>query len=301
MTRPIDFASVDLNLLYTFHAIVERGGVGAAARLLRRSQPAVTARMRQLESDLGVRLLERAGRGVRPTLIGRAVAAHVSGVVAQMGEILDGVHAASTEPVGTLRIGALPTLATYVLPSVVAELVREHARLRFEIVPGFLADHLERLARGELDAVVSVGDAPRTALDVHTVGRVRAMAVVPTAGRRRRLPPLAVNALREQPFIAYGRVGDSFFDHVSAFLEEHGIDRMTRVTAPHIATIKSLVLAGAGFSILPDYTIVEPTLQARAVHGLDLVQPVWVGARRRAARVPIVAEIVRRLRRRAGR
>jgi DNA-binding transcriptional LysR family regulator len=186
-----------------------------------------------------------------------------------------------------------------VLPPVVADLVRVYPRLRFDIAPGLLAAHLERLARGELDAIVSVGDTPEAGLVTRKVGQVRAMAAVP-ASMSRRARIVTLETMREHPFIAYGRVGDSFFDHVSSFIEAAGIAPGTRVSAPHIATIKSLVAAGAGLSILPDYTIVEPTLAARPVEGLDLVQPIWVGFRPTAASVPILRELAERLGRRWG-
>jgi DNA-binding transcriptional LysR family regulator len=200
MSRPVDLANVDLNLLYTFHAVAASGGVGAAARTLRRSQPAVTARIRQLERDLGVVLFERAGRGVKPTIVGRAVLERVAGLVASLGTILDEIHAAGGEPVGTVRVGALPTLTTYVLPPVVAELLAAYPRLRFDIAPGLLATHLERLARGELDAVVSVGDAPERGLAIREVGQVRAMAAVP-ASMFARARVLKLEAMRRHPFI----------------------------------------------------------------------------------------------------
>jgi LysR family hydrogen peroxide-inducible transcriptional activator len=188
----------------------------------------------------------------------------------------------------------LTTHATYVLPPVLADLVQRYPRLRIDVSPGLLAAHVERLARGELDAIVSVGDVPDAGLATRTIGEVRAMAALPAAMAQRR--PISVRALREHPFVAYGRVGDSFFDRVWSFVEREGLSNATRISAPHIDTIKSLVAAGAGLSILPDYTIVEPALAARPVEGLDLVQPVWIGFRPSAVEVPILGELTETLR-----
>ena len=291
---------LDLNLLYTLHRVVVDGGVGAAARTLGRTQPAISLRLRQLEQLLGLQLLARAGRGVALTAVGRAMAGQIGELVDRVHGLLDTARAATAEPVGVLRLGSLPTVSTYLLAAPLAALSRRYPRVEFDLRAGTIRPQLEALARGEIDAVVSVGRPVAMAgVRVHEVGHASAVAVLPARrpGRARAAGRLSLRELRTLPIVDYGRTGDAFFDTVADFLAAHDLDRAVRLRMAHIQTLKQLVLAGAGVAFLPDYTVVEPELVKRPVEGLSLSHPIWVGVRRASAELPVLSELVARLRR----
>lgn len=135
-------------------AVVENGGVTAAARALNVSQPALTRSIRQLEETLGVRLLERAGRGVAPTRFGDSLAQHARMIEAELRQATRDLSDLGRAEGGHLAIGASPIgMATLVGPA----LVRVRAAR-----PGVTADvrndgfvvQLDALDRGEVDIVV---------------------------------------------------------------------------------------------------------------------------------------------------
>lgn len=298
-------ANLDLNLLYTLHSVVELGGVGAAARALGRTQPAISLRLKQLETAMGGKLLTRAGRGVTLTPLGRTMAAEVAAVIERVHGLLDAARASSREPVGILRIAALPTLSAWLLAPAVAELSRAHPRLTVEIAPGFTAAHLEALRRGEHDVVLSIGrpDAAASGVVIRELGRVRPCAILPAgSGRPRgsRTRRISLAELAKHPILHFGRVGDAFFDTVDTFLQQHGLERNVRILVPHIQSLQALVAAGAGLAIVPDYTVARPDLVRCRVDGLTLEHPVWVGVRETSQEIPAVsallALLVRRLR-----
>ena len=290
-------AQIDLNLLYTFRAVLDAGGVGAAARTLGRTQPAVSARLRQLERDLGRQLFERHGRGLALTRFGRLLAREVGPVLAAVHQVVDRVRSAELEPVGTLRVGTFPTLSTYLLAPALLSFVAACPRADVEVRHGRTAEQLAALVEGALDVVVSAGPVPTGPLvDAAPLRRMRAVAA--TRAKEPGRGPMTVRQLGRSPIVGYGRTGDlygergdEFFDAVWRFLERHGLDAHVRVRVSHIQAVKRLVQLGAGVGILPDYTIVEPDLVARPVQGLAVSIPIWMAVRRSAAELPLVAAL----------
>jgi DNA-binding transcriptional LysR family regulator len=292
--NPGTLANLDLNLLYTLHEVARTGSVTAAARALGRTQPAISTRLRLLESQLGVELFERAGPALRLTPVGGAVVEEVRLLVSQLGAVVDRTRGMDAEPVGTVRIGALPTLCAYLLAPAVYRLTQRHGRARVRMTPGLTATQIDGLRGGEFDALVSVGRVREAGLRVIDIGRIDACAVVLSKSRlaRGRLSP---KKLRAAPFIAYGRIGDPFFDAVTSFMERADLLGGVSIEVSNIQAIKQLVLEGAGVSILPRYTIVEPALATRAVEGLDVALPLCVVTRPNAERAPIVRELLSEL------
>jgi len=283
-----DLAQVDLNLLHTFRAVVTSGGVGLAARQLRRSQPAVSARLRQLEAHLGVALFERAGRGLVLSVAGRAIADEVGRIVDSLQGVLDRLRAASEEPTGVLRIGALPTVSAYVLAPLMAGFLASFAGTEIDLKVGLAVEQLAHLRRGQLDLVASVGAAPRADLEVIELGRAVPLAAFPARSALKKRARIGLDDLRAHALVGFGKIGDPFFDAVWDFLEEHDLRGNVRLTAPNIQTMQQLVLHGAGIAILPGYTIQTPGLAALPVEGLALSQPIWLAVRPSSRGVPLV-------------
>src|ERR1700722_7425402 len=100
---------IDVRRLQVLHAIVETGSVAAAAAALSYTPSAVSQQMSPLEREMGVRLLERAGRGVRPTYAALLLSEHTGRVLASIREAEDAIAALRAGHIGRLRLGAFPT------------------------------------------------------------------------------------------------------------------------------------------------------------------------------------------------
>src|SRR5262245_54409468 len=105
-------------LLQTFLAVVRAGGMRRAATGLHVSQPAVSARIRELESRLGVRLLTRLGRGIELTAAGRLLAEEAPALLAAHTSLVERLQAVDTAARATLRIATIDAASVYVLPPV---------------------------------------------------------------------------------------------------------------------------------------------------------------------------------------
>lgn len=136
--------------------------ISLAAAALNITQPAASKTLRELEDVLGVQLFERGGKGgLRLTTAGTVFLRYAGASIAALKEGLDGVAQANQLTSPSLSIGALPTVAAHVMPTVITE-YRKHHTARFRLITGPNAMMLDQLRLGDLDLVV--GRLPRPEL-----------------------------------------------------------------------------------------------------------------------------------------
>jgi LysR family transcriptional regulator, regulator of abg operon len=165
-----------------FLTVVESGSVRAAARALEVSPPAVTKSIRQLEDELGARLLERTQHGVVPTPAGRAFISHARVVRAELRKAEEEVARFSGDGSGSVAIGAGPTELALVVPDAIAELQRQLPRARVRVVEGLRRAWLPLVRDETLD--FGLGMRPEDRLDAGLAFRPLFRSDVIVAGRK---------------------------------------------------------------------------------------------------------------------
>jgi len=146
--------------LQTFVEVARQKSVMKAATLLHVSQPAVTKTIRELEEVLGVSVFERDGRGIKITRYGEVFLRHAGATLTALRQGLDSVSSALQGDAPPIRIGALPTVSTRIMPQAIAAFLKEETGSRIKIVTGENAVLLEQLRIGDLDLVVGRLAAP---------------------------------------------------------------------------------------------------------------------------------------------
>lgn len=152
--------SIKFRHLQTFLEVARQKSVGRAAEVLHVSQPAVTKTIRELETALGVKLFEKEGRGIRITRYGEVFLRHAGASVAAIQQGIDSVARAQTNSGPPLRIGALPTVSTRIMPSAIQQFLAEETGSPVKIVTGENLVLIEQLRIGVLDLVVGRLAAP---------------------------------------------------------------------------------------------------------------------------------------------
>jgi DNA-binding transcriptional LysR family regulator len=145
---------VDFRDLKYFEVIAAEGNLGRAAERLHRTQPALTKCIDRLEEDLGARLFEKDGRGMRLTAAGevlvrrtRQMAIMVEETAREMQEYAGGLQ-------GNVRIGCVPTLAEHMMPRVFEQLLAEAPAITVNLTVAMNDNLLASLRDGELDLVL---------------------------------------------------------------------------------------------------------------------------------------------------
>jgi DNA-binding transcriptional LysR family regulator len=151
---------MELTVWRTFVTVCRLGSLSAAATELGYTQSAVSRQIAGLERQLGVPLVQRHVRGVRPTPAGEVFRHHAQ---ATLNDADRAVRAARDVRDGAvsrpLAIGATPSLAAGIVPAAIRRLLEEAAPLRWSLVPGLSPELHDRVIAGDLDVAV-VTDAP---------------------------------------------------------------------------------------------------------------------------------------------
>lgn len=146
--------------LQTFVEVSRQKSVMKAAEMLHVSQPAVTKTIRELEDALGVRVLERDGRGIRVTRLGEVFLRHAGAAISALRQGVDSIAAGRLGSAEPVRIGALPTVSTRIMPRAISLFLGENTGSRVKIITGENAVLLGQLRVGDLDIVVGRLAAP---------------------------------------------------------------------------------------------------------------------------------------------
>ena len=271
---------LNLHQLRIFAATVEHNGIGAAARALGLSQPAVSRAVSELERDLGLHLLERSTSGVRPTPIGLELFEHAQAVAAAERGAEEAAAAARGLTRGALHIGASTTIATYVLPPLIGAFARAHPGIDLRLSSA----HTRVLVPMVRDYVVDVAFAEAPVADPRvTVTRWLTDEMVVVAAPAH---PLALRAA------THGAVGPAALDEELLILREpesgtrdlvlHGLTAggvvPTRtMSVDGTEVIKRLVAEGVGIAVVSRVTVVEQLalgeLTVVPVRGLRITRP----------------------------
>ncbi|MFD6417165.1 LysR family transcriptional regulator [Streptomyces sp. NPDC060194] len=194
---------MDLTVWRSFVTVCRLGSLSAAAAELHRTQSALSRQIAGLERALGVPLVERHARGVRPTPAGEVFRRHA---VATLDEADRAVRAARNAlngaPARTLAVGATPSLAAGIVPEAVKALLEDGGPTPWSLTPGLSAHLHERLLAGHLDVAV-VTDAPPgltvdPRIDRRHLGQDELVVVLPTTHPRAGSGPLPLRSLAHE-------------------------------------------------------------------------------------------------------
>lgn len=124
---------MDLTHLRSLVAVSDHGGIGAAAETLGITQSALSRRIGLLEEEFGSELVERQGRGIILTEMGRAVAADGRALIERYERLKEDVSRLARLQAGVVRVGGGATAVSYLLPRAIGAFRREHPDVRFEV------------------------------------------------------------------------------------------------------------------------------------------------------------------------
>ena len=142
---------MDLDLLVTFVEVAKQGNFSRAAAKVFRSQPTVSAQIRQLESEYKQKLFDRSGKSVRLTPAGEQLLDYAQQMLRVHRESLHAVSEKSGPVRGALAIGANEATFLYVLPDVFRRFHRKYPEVRLDIYRNFSHKVLQKIEDGSLD------------------------------------------------------------------------------------------------------------------------------------------------------
>lgn len=241
---------MDFDHLITFLEIAKQGSFSRAGQKLYRSQPAVSAQIRQLEQEYGQKLFDRVGKSVRLTVAGETLLEYANRLLTLRNESLRAVADQATTPRGTLAVGANEATCLYVLPDIFAEYSRRYPSVQISIYRNFSHKVLEKVEDGTVDVGIVTMPVKSPSLKVHSIFRDRLMLMVAPANPLASYKSVSTADIAEQPLI-FPKTG----------FTRQVLDKQFRPYRAHlrivmelasVGMIKKFVAAGLGVSLISE-------------------------------------------------
>lgn len=240
---------MELSSLRLFTAVAEQGGVTRAAQALHCVQSNVSARLRQLEDELGTALFHRDRRQMIMTPAGRELLGYARRLTALADEAREAVRGAA--PSGQLRLGSMETTAAIRLPLPLADYHRRYPAVHLSLETGPTRMLIDQVCDYRLDAAFIAGPVSDPQLDGCRLWREE-LVLVTEAGHA----PVGQAADLPAPTLLAFRAGCAYRERLEHWCRTEGVFPASILEFGSFQAILGCAAAGMGIALLPK-TVVD--------------------------------------------
>lgn len=282
-------------------AVADHRHFGRAAEACFVSQPTLSTQIKKLERELGVELIERNPRRIMLTSVGESVVERARVVLRETDNIRE-VARRSTDPeAGSLRIGLFPTLAPYLLPHVVPVLHERFPKLELLLVEEKSAVVHQRLREGQLDVGLLALPVHDDHLHCEPLFSEEFVLAVPTDHPLSRVKGSVRTSVLSGDNVLLLEEGHCLRDQALSICQLAGAEERSGFRATSLETLRQMVAAGVGVTLLPQLAVQPPVPQSGDVDLVRFDAPApsrqiamfWRRTSAYADFLPQVAEVIR--------
>jgi LysR family hydrogen peroxide-inducible transcriptional activator len=240
---------MELSQLRYVLAVADTGNFTRAALRSNIAQPSLSQQIIKLEKELGHKLFHRLGRKAVLTEAGiafleraRRILFEVEDATKELGD--------STNFERRITVGAIPTLAPYLLPGLIARCKKKHPNLQVNIREDFKPTLIRELLQGDLDLALAALPFDNLSIQVEVLWKEPLILVVAKEHPLATKKQVTGADLADESFILLGS-SSSLAAQVRLFCGDHHFEPKIGSRCAQVATVKALVGTGAGISILP--------------------------------------------------
>lgn len=239
---------MDFKQLKYFARIVELESITAAAQSLYVAQPSLSQHLANLETELGVKLLNRGVHGARPTPAGELLYQYAKTILRQVEEATVVVKQESSDPAGHVTLGLPTSTSRLVAVELLTELTSRYKQISLEVVEGATADLHEMVARQKLDITIGVDIRESSRFDVHPLLVEELLLIGPASSPLQSRPSL-------EQLCGFPLILPSFPNSVRVRMERACTERGLRYTVIAETSAASIMVGvartGLAWTILP--------------------------------------------------
>jgi len=246
--------NVSLRQLRVFRAVAQARNFSRAGDEVGLTQPAVSRAIVELESQLGLKLLDRTTREVALTEAGQSLAARLERLLDELDQTLQDVRELAQARRGKVRVASSPTLSANLMPACIAACAAQEPDIQLVLLDRIQQDVLGSIRAGEVDFGVVI--EPDAAEDLHceTIMRDPFVLVVPKDHALARKASVRWPALEALPLVLLDHASGSR-RLIDAALASHGTPGHVVQELGHATTVFRMVEAGIGISVMPGLAV----------------------------------------------
>lgn len=214
------------------------------------SQPTLSMQIKKMEDTLGVQIFERTNKKVLPTELGEKIIASARRILKEVDNIKELAETAQDPMAGNLRLGAFPTLSTYIFPQLVPLITQTMPRIRLILVEEKTDALLHQLRTGQMDAALLAMPVLDDFLETETLFNdeffLAVAAAHPLAGKGR----IRQADLAGQQLLLLDE-GHCLRGHALQICHANQAEEQQDVRATGLETLRQMVRAGTGITFMP--------------------------------------------------
>jgi LysR family hydrogen peroxide-inducible transcriptional activator len=253
-------------------ALADLRHFGKAADACFVSQPTLSTQIRKLEEELGVVLVERAPRKVMLTAAGQDVVQRARRIVADVDEMKEAARRSRDPESGALRLGVFPTLGPYLLPHVVPQLRERFPQLELLLTEEKSDVLLQRLREGRLDAALLALPLHDDQLHAEFLFEEPFLLAAPVGHPLAKQKTLSMDALGEETLLLL-EDGHCLRDQALDVCRLAGAQEKSGFRATSLETLRQMVAAGVGVTLLPALSVQAPIVQPAGIRLVPFRKP----------------------------
>jgi LysR family hydrogen peroxide-inducible transcriptional activator len=254
---------MELHQLRYFVAVAQTGNFSRAAERCHVSQPSLSQQILKLERRLGQPLLNRLGRRAVLTDAGRLLLDRATAILAAVEDAQRRLVDDASAGGGRLAVGAIPTIAPYLLPAALERFARCYPQVELSIQEDVTRNLIAAVLEGELDLALMALPIAEERLQVEPLFTEPLLVAVPPGHSLARRRKITVQAVSAERFILLNEM-HCLGEQVLSLCRAHGCQPQIACRSAQIATVQALIALGQGISLLPK-------MACRADHSKRLV------------------------------
>jgi LysR family hydrogen peroxide-inducible transcriptional activator len=250
-------------------AVAQLQHFGKAAERCYVSQPTLSGQIKKLERQLGVQIFERTNRRVMPTDIGLEIIAHARQILSEIDHITDLAESAQDPLSAKFRLGAFPTLASYIFPDLVSGIKDTMPKLRLALLEEKTGVLIEKLKSGQIDAALLAMSVDNDFFESTKLFTDEFMLATPPDHELASSHPIKPDTLSGYRLLLLEE-GHCLRDQALDVCEHNRINENQDFRATSLETLRQMVKAGSGITFMPKIAIPENDM---GIHYTPFVKP----------------------------
>ncbi len=262
---------MELHQLRYFVAVAELKNFTRAAETCLVAQPSLSQQIAKLEKLLGKPLFERNNRTVSLTEAGELLYERATSILASVDAATERVRQSGVSE-GRVRIGAIPTIAPYLLPSVLVAFQRIHPKVQINVQEDLTARIVKACRDGEIDIGILALPVEGDSLHVEKLFREELLVAIPAKHDLTKRKRITMEDVSQEPFILLSEI-HCLGEQIVSFCRQKECPPKTNCRSSQLMTVQELVGMGYGLSLIPAMATQSDRSKKRVYRSLSGAKP----------------------------